>query len=226
MTKKTAVDVWTCPTEPIVASNAIKRSDQPSVYWERKAVTLFVDDIKSFSLEELSAFIDDMQIKWDKLNDKITMQYAILAERPETHQHTSNGLKFRIRENVRKKTDIKKMRLNAIKQKVAYLDKEIPKNRVNPSVPPKSKPKPKIVTNQADYNNLIDLDRKMSYFKNREFNTLVHAEIGDAKFTELKRLAIQQAVASFQSWAATADIPSRLIEHVLQENLKQISQDL
>jgi hypothetical protein len=226
VTKKTAVDTWTCPTESIVANDAIKRSDEPSVYWERKAVKIFADDVKSFSIEELSAFIDDMQIKWDTLNDKITMQYALLAEWPETHQHASNGLKFRIRENVRKKTYIKMMRLNAIKQKVAYLDKEIPRNKANPSVSPKSKLKSKIVTNQTDYNSLIDLDRKMSYFKNREFNTLVHTEVGDTKFTKLKRLAIQQAVTSFQSWAATTDASPKLIEHVLQENLKQIPQDL
>ena len=212
------VDVWVCPTGPEIRSetlnrSASKQSAEPYALWERRGKTVFVSDVKNLPFEDLDVLASDMQIKINELNGDITTEHARLASVPETQPSTADRLKLAIRSMVRKKKHAQTIRHEAARLK-RYLSEDKHK--------PRHKQKPKIVSNQRDYEHLADLDSKMRYFKRVELRSLVSAEIGAARLETLEGLALKQAIPLFQAWAASVNPPPRLVEHILQESLKHV----
>jgi hypothetical protein len=218
-----SVDVWTRPAELELRSEALNRSankqpNEPYALWERRGKTIFVSDVKDLSLEDLDVLASDMQVKINELNSDITTEHARLASVPETQPSVADRLRLAIRSMVRKKKHAQTIWQEAARQK-RYLNKD--KHEHKPKH--KQKPKPKIVSSQRDYEDLACLDSKMRYLKNVELRSLVSAEIGAAKLETLEGLALKQAIPAFQAWAVSANPPPKLVEHILQESLKRIS---
>ena len=214
-----SIDRWVRPTGHEIRSEALSRSinkqpDEPYAFWERKGKTVFVSDIKDMSLEDLNVLASDMKIKWNELNSNITTEYARLASVPETQPSVADKIKWAIKSIVRKKTHVKTIAWEAARRK-SCLNKDRHK----------AKPKTKIVNSQHDKDSLSALDSKMRYFRMKELIPLIRTEIGEARFDALQGQARVQAVSLFQEWAATTDAPPKLIEHILQENLKHIPRD-
>lgn len=216
MTKESlsSVDIWTRPAESKLKSEALRRSankplNEPYAFWERRAKTVFVSDIKGMSLEDLDVLASDMQVKWNELNSEISTEYARLASVPETQPSVADKLRLTIRRMVRKKTHAKTIWWEASRQK-SYLNKD------------RHRPKPKLVNSQRDKDSLTALDSKMNYFRIKELIPLIRAEIGEARFDVLESQARAQAIPLFQAWVTTTDTPPVLIEHVLLENQKHM----